>query len=335
MNFLLRLMMKEFLYKPLLLSLGVFAFLNSCDKAPEIEKTSQKEVAALPDDARFSPWLSKAELQFKMEQLPADEFFSVIQGRCEKGLNQYRAISEKFPQNQYREWAVFWGLTEKELFEYEITLLRLGFVRHKTQVFTDSSGVALSQLIMLCPLNAEVQATTAVKVLDKNQIDPAIVQQAPVVVSKEGGKAVEPNGGSPAPQLVAPAAVPPAVLVTPADAAVAPAVVAITQADKLPNEDVMPTAALPQPEKTGEPVMEKPVTSPVVNKAEAEIPKAVAVVEEPAADLGKVRRHVVVKGDTLSSICRRYRVSISAVKSANKMTNDFLKLKQVLKIPQP
>lgn len=306
--------MKHSLISHLALVLGTFTLLCSCDKEAAKGKSPTDSTAVVAEDPRFSPWSSKAELQFKMERLPADQFFSAVQGRCYNGINQYRAITEKFQQEKYREWAVFWGLTEKELFDYEITLLRLGFERHQTQVFTDSSGVALHQLIMLCPLNAESFEEPGLTVLEKNQIDPAILAQAPASANQDLGKPVDPQGG-----VVSPQPVKPMVMET------LPEGPAVAQQKE--------TLVAPLPEETPEEEMEPTKPEVVAEVKEPTAPKAVPVVEEKPVATGKMRNHIVVKGDTLSSISRRYRVSVAAIKSANQLKSDFLRLKQLLKIP--
>ncbi len=116
------------------LALVQFSLLNSCEKSPSPDagKSSTVSKASQDDDTRFGPWSSKAELQFQMERLTPDQYFSKVQGRCIEGINQYRVVIGTIPRSEYREWAAFWGLTEKELFDYEIALLRLGFVRNQT-----------------------------------------------------------------------------------------------------------------------------------------------------------------------------------------------------------
>lgn len=47
-----------------------------------------------------------------------------------------------------------------------------------------------------------------------------------------------------------------------------------------------------------------------------------------------IQRHKVVRGDTLSGISKRYQVSMSAIKRANKMKNNTLYLGKVLSIPR-
>ncbi len=53
----------------------------------------------------------------------------------------------------------------------------------------------------------------------------------------------------------------------------------------------------------------------------------------PPGTLLAGRRHVIARGDTLSEIAQRYRVSLSRLKSANNLRNDRLRVGQVLWIP--
>ena len=61
-------------------------------------------------------------------------------------------------------------------------------------------------------------------------------------------------------------------------------------------------------------------------------------VEEPTAvtpvPAGAVTLHTVVKGDTLSGIASKYKVSIASIKTANKMTKDTVVLGSKIKIPR-
>ncbi len=45
------------------------------------------------------------------------------------------------------------------------------------------------------------------------------------------------------------------------------------------------------------------------------------------------RQHVIRRGDTLSGIAQRYKVSVSRIRSANKLRNTSIKVGQVLTIP--
>ena len=45
--------------------------------------------------------------------------------------------------------------------------------------------------------------------------------------------------------------------------------------------------------------------------------------------------HKIVRGETLSGIAERYRVSLSSLRAANNLRNDVIMVGQVLKIPAP
>ena len=45
--------------------------------------------------------------------------------------------------------------------------------------------------------------------------------------------------------------------------------------------------------------------------------------------------HKIVRGETLSGIAERYRVSLSSLRAENDLRNDVIKVGQVLKIPAP
>jgi hypothetical protein len=100
-----------------LLPLAFFqlSLLNSCDKSAtnDTGKSSTISTVSQDDDQLFGPWSSKAELQFQMERLTPDQYFSKVQGRCFEGVNQYRAVIDSVPRSEYREWAAFWGLPRR------------------------------------------------------------------------------------------------------------------------------------------------------------------------------------------------------------------------------
>jgi LysM repeat protein len=294
-----------------LLPLAFFqlSLLNSCDKSAtnDTGKSSTISTVSQDDDQLFGPWSSKAELQFQMERLTPDQYFSKVQGRCFEGVNQYRAVIDSVPRSEYREWAAFWGLTEKELFDYEISLLRLGFVRNQTQVFMDSSGVTLHQLIMLCPVNAVSYDDPPVVTLDKSKIDPVIVEQSQTggqtAPSAEAGQgaSVEQSTASKPDESTTTSSEPKTSGVDDADIA--------TEVAEDPDDAQIPKPAV-----------------------EHLIPKATVVPTEKKPT-GKTYNHIVVKGDTLSSIARRYRISVAALKSENNLGDDALSIKQLLTIP--
>lgn len=59
----------------------------------------------------------------------------------------------------------------------------------------------------------------------------------------------------------------------------------------------------------------------------------IAAVQPPVAS-GKGGEYTVAKGDTLSKIARKTGVSVSAIKQANSLSNDFLKIGQKLNLPE-
>lgn len=55
---------------------------------------------------------------------------------------------------------------------------------------------------------------------------------------------------------------------------------------------------------------------------------------KPFSD-GLAQDHKITRGETLSGIAARYRISLSSLRSANNLRNDVIKVGQVLKIPAP
>ena len=101
------------------------------------------------DEKDFTPWMSRAELQFLQEKNPADKYFARVEGRTVGFRNEYRALVTEFPSEIYDQWAIFWGIAESELFSWEMRLLKSGFNRSDMQVFKDSKGEALYQIVWL------------------------------------------------------------------------------------------------------------------------------------------------------------------------------------------
>jgi N-acetylmuramoyl-L-alanine amidase len=69
----------------------------------------------------------------------------------------------------------------------------------------------------------------------------------------------------------------------------------------------------------------------VTDKSSAQ--KAVSVKTKPAGNKSAVRKHLVVRGDTLTDIALKYGVSARSIKAANNMKTDNVPLGQTLKIP--
>lgn len=63
------------------------------------------------------------------------------------------------------------------------------------------------------------------------------------------------------------------------------------------------------------------------------VPKAAPVKTKPASSKNSVRKHLVVRGDTLTDIALKYGVNARSIKAANNMKTDNVLLGQTLKIP--
>ena len=377
--------MKNSYFAKLPLIVGLSALLASCDQNDQPKADQGGALASTADlarEARFSPWTSKAGLQLKMENLSGGQYFSVVEGRLKDGANQYRAIAEVFDGETYREWSVVWGFTESELFLHEIRLLRAGFTRHHSQVFTDSSGVALHQLTMLRRVGEVGSASSLVAARNPSSAREAS-KDAPVVETKPERVAeflkpelrrvdeslpsevltkaeeeviasvIEPKRELTAPELVQ----------VERDKREAPVVTA-PEVARVTEESVVkvPKELVPQPEPVLKDAKEEVLTGPdeklaVKAEPEAVLDSKLALKPEPKLEAKpepkpkpvaepkpkpkpqekpkpKTVSYRVVKGDTLSSIARRYKVSVSSIKKANGLRSDVIRLKQVLKIPK-
>ncbi|MBB5351750.1 LysM repeat protein [Haloferula luteola] len=102
-------------------------------------------------ESDFTAWMSKAELQVTQDRLPQDMYLARVEGRLDRGRTEYRGVMAVFPRDRFDQWAVMWGLDEDELFEWEVSLLRAGFQRQEMQVFADSMGRSLHQMVWLQP----------------------------------------------------------------------------------------------------------------------------------------------------------------------------------------
>ncbi len=69
-----------------------------------------------------------------------------------------------------------------------------------------------------------------------------------------------------------------------------------------------------------------PPTAPPAGGTSGEIPTPIPLID---------RVYIVAAGDTLGAIARKFNVTVQALKDANGLTNDFLRVGQQLKIPQP
>ncbi len=132
----------------------------------------------------YTQWMTRAELQYFHDQTPADQHFAHVEGRNNGGLNEYRAVRKPLPAEQYVKCAAFWGLTDKELYDCELRLLRSGFVRKSMQAFVDASGTALYQLVWLRPVGSSAAAPTA-----SADINPPYQSPVPSATSSESASA--------------------------------------------------------------------------------------------------------------------------------------------------
>lgn len=361
-------------------ALSFTLLMTSCDETPKPPERVQRKLTTeeLAREAEFMPWRSRAELRFQEEKLSEGEYFSVVEGRLREGENQYRAIRKKLDQAKYSLSVALWGLDAKELYGQELILLRNGFERHHAQVFTDSTGRALHQVVMLQPVGAKIASGAdlrppippqfAEEEVELPTIDPG------ATVAELGGDPSTPNplptepeidegtpiagpsssteggavGTAPEPEIFASSDDP----VEPAGSG--PAVDSVIGALEVPMEaeaDLPDTPAVvrenettgpdPQPNiptegeavEAGDPEIDQ-ATEPENEPAGAEEPKPVrAEIVEPAPAL-KTIAYKVVKGDNLSSIARRFGVSISEIKKASGLRSDMLRIGQTLKVPK-
>ncbi len=86
------------------------------------------------------------------------------------------------------------------------------------------------------------------------------------------------------------------------------------------DDEDAPETAEEDPAPEPEPTPETESTPPVAD-------------EPDPAPLPEFITYKVVRGDTLSALSRRYKVSISAIKKASGFRSDMLRIGQKLKIP--
>jgi len=137
------------------------AALVSCEKemkTPSATAVEQEAGYQSPapawEEADYTGWMSRAELQYLQEMSPSERYFAYVEGRNNRGVSQFRAVQLDFQTDQYSQWAVFWGIDEKELFDWELRLLKTGFQRQSMQLFFDSNGTAIHQIVWLRPVGA-------------------------------------------------------------------------------------------------------------------------------------------------------------------------------------
>jgi len=134
---------------------GAFACKGKEDKQSAAAKAGYRDQGSKSyTDADFSEWMSKAEQQVAHDAKAAGTYFAYTEGRNEGGFNQYRHAMAVFPKDKYLEWGVFWGLSPTEFYDLELKMLKDGFIRENLQVFTDSQGLAMHQVVWVKPNSA-------------------------------------------------------------------------------------------------------------------------------------------------------------------------------------
>jgi LysM repeat protein len=361
------------------IAIALMAHLTSCEdsKAPQGNTQQKLTTEELARDIEFGPWMSKAQLMFVQEQLPSEDYFAEIEGRVSKGENQYRAITKTLNTDKHLRAEAVWGMEAGPLCQHEIDRLRKGMERSKSQVFTDTTGKAIHQLIMVLPAGARTEKPASPNVaavdgavgstisepilesgtprtppsrLPTRQIQPveAISEPDPAESFSDADEIdissgqVSPGELEPRPAATLRTTPEPALVDSPDDPAPAsveetaaevgaaigeletlepaveannenPELVAPPRAVIVVDDEIM----LETEEETGDPVADPESTTDVIETA------------TPA----KFVTYSVVRGDTLSGISRRYKVSIASIKEASGFESDTLQINQILKIP--
>lgn len=246
----------------------------------------------------FTSWMSRAELQFLQEKLASQQYFSRVEGRNHKDRLEYRAVVSDFTDPAFEQWAVFWGITEAELFDYELLLLKQGFERDNMQIFKDPSGQPLHQIVWLQPRSA-VDQMQEQRRQEIAQREAELANRVADLPSQSDGDAA----GEPIQEAVEqhlPATTP--VRVTP------------------PARPITTPAPAPDPE--------------IVEAPDPPTPPAAAPQPAPPAPATAAEVHTVRSGDTLWKISRQSGVSVAQIKKLNGLRSDVLRVGQKLKLSQ-
>ena len=355
--------------------IALLAHLVSCEGSKTPEGTTQKKPTTeeLAREIEFGPWMSKAGLMFAQEQLPPEDYFAEIEGRVSKGENQYRAITKTLNTDEILSAEAIWGMEAGPLCQYEIARLRKGMERSKSHVFTDTTGKAIHQLIMVQPAGARMEESDSPNVA---AVEDEVISTIPEPILESGTPRTPPSGlqtsqiqsaetisepdsadsssdvtdlsiegvssGVLEPQPATPSQIPPEpeVLDSPN-----PVTAAVEEASKEVGAAI---GELETPEPVVElanekPDLEAPPRAVIVEDDEVilEPEEGTEVDPAPQAVNGELETatpanfisYKVVRGDTLSGISRRYKVSIAAIKEANGFESDDLRINQVLKVP--
>lgn len=357
--------------------IALLAHLVSCEDSETPEGTTQKKPTTeeLAREIEFGPWMSKAGLMFAQEQLPPEDYFAEIEGRVSKGENQYRAITKTLNTDEILSAEAIWGMEAGPLCQYEIARLRKGMERSKSQVFTDTTGKAIHQLIMVLPAGARMEESDSPNVA---AVEDEVISTIPEPILESGTPRTPPSGLQTSQIQSAETISEP----DPADSSndVTDLSTEGVSSGVLEPQPATPSQISPEPEvlnspnpvtaaveetstEVGAAIGELETPEPVVElaneKPDFEAPPRAVIVEDdevilepekdtevdpgptPPAANGELETatpanfisYKVVRGDTLSGISRRYKVSIAAIKEANGFESDDLRINQVLKVP--
>lgn len=357
--------------------IALLAHLVSCEDSETPEGTTQKKPTTeeLAREIEFGPWMSKAGLMFAQEQLPPEDYFAEIEGRVSKGENQYRAITKTLNTDEILSAEAIWGMEAGPLCQYEIARLRKGMERSKSQVFTDTTGKAIHQLIMVLPAGARMEESDSPNVA---AVEDEVISTIPEPILESGTPRTPPSG-------LQTSQIQSAETISEPDSADSSNDVTDLSTEGVSSGVLEPQPATPlrippEPEvlnspnpvtvaveetstEVGAAIGELETPEPVVElaneKPDFEAPPRAVIVEDdevilepeedtevdpgptPPAANGELETatpanfisYKVVRGDTLSGISRRYKVSIAAIKEANGFESDDLRINQVLKVP--
>ncbi|HAN82428.1 MAG TPA: hypothetical protein DCQ59_04355, partial [Verrucomicrobiales bacterium] len=173
--------------------IALLAHLVSCEDSETPEGTTQKKPTTeeLAREIEFGPWMSKAGLMFAQEQLPPEDYFAEIEGRVSKGENQYRAITKTLNTDEILSAEAIWGMEAGPLCQYEIARLRKGMERSKSHVFTDTTGKAIHQLIMVLPAGARMEESDSPNVA---AVEDEVISTIPEPILESGTPRTPPSG---------------------------------------------------------------------------------------------------------------------------------------------
>ncbi|HVJ46274.1 MAG TPA: LysM peptidoglycan-binding domain-containing protein [Luteolibacter sp.] len=268
---------------------------KSADVRPALVQPESKHAWS---DSDFTPWMSRAELQYRQENNPADQYFARVEGRDNGGMMEYRAVIKTFPSDQYDQWAVFWGIDEKELFDWELKLLKSGFAREEMQIFADAGGNVYHQIVWLKPMNRSASIE-----------EPALAVTSEQVIQEQAKRSEPAPVPAPAPEpVVAPEPAP--------EPEPAPAPEPVVKAPA-PEPEMIPVPAPAAPVVQEEPVAAEPEPAPKI------------IEEKPV----KKAIYSVKPGDTLGKIAKQKGVTVADLKAANSLKGDVVKIGQKLVIP--